>query len=248
MRPAATARRTLAEWPKLAWNCEMPLWPKQVSLPCSSKFLPGWFISSCASAVTVIIQYMSLKPRWLQFVPQVLVCTCRLKIKHTHQQKELACEASVHNEELFWSAGFTLWSKDRRWCCLRGYACFTSLLCKTTHTSPYKTTLTHKCTHKAEGGRTSKANNGILLPWDVMRPLLTSKPPGLIKTAWCLWWAEWKYGSVWQLPHRLTVTSVHSLHLSLHPTHCSGRRQEADTWNRRQTYMYVYNRSHSFPI
>lgn len=238
--------RTLAEWrPKLAWGCEMPLWPKQVSLLWSSTFLPGWVISPCASAVTVIIQYMSSRPRWLQFVLQLLVCNC-LKIKHTHQQKEPACETSVHREELFWSAGFTLWSKERRWCCLRGYVCFTSLLCKTTHTFPYKATSTHKCTHMAEGGRTSKANNGILLPWDVMRPLLTSKTPRHIKTAWCLWWAEWKYGRVWQLPHQLTVTSVHSLHLSLHPTHCSRRRQEADTGLKSKTNVYVCIESESF--
>lgn len=46
-----------------------------------------------------------------------------------------------------------------------------------------KTHFDTKHTHTAEGGRTSKPNNGILLPYDVTRPLLTGMAPRQIKTA-----------------------------------------------------------------
>lgn len=58
-----------------------------------------------------------------------------------------------------------------------------------THTHRYEYvpsqnhTDTQMHTHTAEGGRTSKANNGILLPYNVTRPLLTGMAPRQIKTA-----------------------------------------------------------------
>lgn len=122
-----------------------------------------------------------------------------------------------------------------------------SLLCcaKTTHTntSPHETTSTHKCTNTHTGGwgrARVKGKQWNPTPLEnVTRPLLTGTAPRQMKTAGRLWWAEWKCVSVWELLHRLTVTSVHSLRLPLHLSVPHRRAEEAQwlqtrSWKRRQ--------------
>lgn len=121
---------------------------------------------------------------------------------------------------------FDLWISHSGWKredCAISEASLVSLLSSTKpmHTYEYLPSRNHdrrQLAHAAEGGRTSKANSGILLPYNVTRPLLPGMARGQTKTAGRLWWAEWKCVSVWVLLHQLTVTSVHSLHLhkSLH--------------------------------
>lgn len=129
--------------------------------------------------------------------------------------------------------------REKGRCCRWFYTSFTSLLCKTTHTntspSQNHTDKTNAHTHTL-GRCTSKANNGILLHYNVTRPLLTGMAPRQTKTAGRLWWAEWKCVSVSELLHRLTVTSVHSLSLSLHFS-IPHRRVEKNTMGR--TWAHV---------